>query len=47
MSSAVPGRILEARVGDYVLVHVGFATKLVPEEEALRAWVQQAASKPN
>jgi hydrogenase expression/formation protein HypC len=37
----------EAHVGDYVLVHVGFATKRVPEEEALRACEQQAEPKPN
>lgn len=24
----------EARVGDYVIVHAGFATRIVPEEEA-------------
>ena len=27
----------EAGVGDYVLVHAGFATSLVPEEDALEA----------
>lgn len=33
----------EAHVGDYVLVHVGFATKRVPAEEAVRT----CAGKPN
>lgn len=28
----------EAHVGDWVLVHVGFATKRVPAEEAMRAF---------
>ena len=28
----------EAEVGDYVLVHVGFALSRVDEEEARRAW---------
>lgn len=30
----------EAHVGDYVRVHVGFATELVTEEEAGRAYQQ-------
>jgi hydrogenase expression/formation protein HypC len=32
----------DAHVGDYVLVHVGFATKRVPSDEAMRA-----SEKPN
>jgi hydrogenase expression/formation protein HypC len=27
----------EAKAGDYVLVHAGFATEIVPEREALEA----------
>jgi hydrogenase expression/formation protein HypC len=34
----------EAHVGDYVLVHVGFATKRVPPDEAIRAYEQLGAS---
>lgn len=31
------GYVPEARVGDYVIVHVGFAISIVDEEEAARA----------
>ena len=31
-----------AHIGDYVRVHVGFATECVPEEEAQRAYEQLA-----
>jgi len=34
----------EAHVGDYVRVHVGFATERVSEEEALRAYEQLGRS---
>jgi len=37
----------EAHVGDFVLVHVGFATQRVPEEEALRASEPLTEHKPN
>ena len=34
----------EAHVGDYIRVHVGFATELVSEEEALRAYREMRES---
>jgi hydrogenase expression/formation protein HypC len=44
MCLAVPGKIVtilveeQARIGDYVMVHVGFALSIVDEEEARRVF---------
>jgi len=35
-----------AKIGDYVHVHVGFATDVVPEREALRAYEMYGSKSP-
>ena len=44
--------IPEAKIGDYTLIHVGFALNLISEEEALETLdllkqITEAASQPN